>query len=201
MSFFRSSLGYREIKKWYDRVLHFFAESFSAHYLSAFSLCSLDNRTPEKQRHFAGRNSSRDSWLLQNRHYINNPGRWQAEGTSWRNRLFATIDGVIVSLTLMTDSPIIVTTLVRTGLRSPSQWEGQTSDGRTIYVRYRWGCLEIGLGTSLDDAVANSPSFFEKQLGKRYDGSMEIEQLRQATIGIIEWPETYEYRPAPFREV
>jgi hypothetical protein len=101
----------------------------------------------------------------------------------------------------MTASPIIVTTLVRTSLRSPSQWEGQTSDGRTIYVRYRWGCLEIGLGTSLDDAVANSPKLFEQQLGERYDGSMEIDQLRRATIGIIEWPETYEYRSAPFREV
>jgi len=96
---------------------------------------------------------------------------------------------------------IIVTTLVRTSLQSPSQWEGETSDGRFVYVRYRWGCLEIGIGQSLEDALSNSGKFFEQHLGERYDGSMEIEQLRQATLEIIEWPESYEYRPTPLREV
>ena len=58
-----------------------------------------------------------------------------------------------------------------------------------------------GIGASLDEAVLNSPKLFEQQLGERYDGSMEIDQLRRATAGIIEWPESCEYRPAPFREL
>jgi hypothetical protein len=101
----------------------------------------------------------------------------------------------------MPDHEIVVTTLVRTCLRSPSQWEGQTADGRVVYVRYRWGCLSIGIGASLDDAVANSGKLFERQLGKPYDGSMEIDQLREATLGIIVWPESYETHTAPFHEV
>jgi len=101
----------------------------------------------------------------------------------------------------MSAEKIIVTTLVRTCLRSPSQWEGQTSDGRYVYVRYRWGCLEIGIGHSLEEAISNSGELFEQQLGERYDGSMEIDQLREATLGMIDWPQSYEYRPAPFREV
>jgi hypothetical protein len=101
----------------------------------------------------------------------------------------------------MPDQEIVVTTLVRTCLRSPSQWQGQTSDGRVVYVRYRWGCLEIGIGTSLDDAILNSGKLFERRLGGRYDGSMEIDQLREATLGLIEWPESYEFQAAPLREV
>ena len=101
----------------------------------------------------------------------------------------------------MPTEKIVVTTLVRTCLRSPSQWEGQTSDGRFVYVRYRWGSLEIGIGQSLEDAISNSGEFFNQQMGERYDGSMEIEQLRHATLEIIEWPQSYDYRAAPFREV
>jgi hypothetical protein len=111
-----------------------------------------------------------------------------------------TNDGIVCP-TLMPDDEIVVTTLVRTGLRSPSQWEGQTSDGRVLYIRYRWGCLEIGIGTSLDDAVANCGQLFERQFGGPYDGSIEIDQLRQATLGIIAWPESYEYHPAPIQEL
>ena len=90
----------------------------------------------------------------------------------------------------MSDPEIIVTTLVRTCRRSPAQWEGRTSDGRFVYVRYRWGFLEIGIGVSLDDAISNSGEFFERQLGEAYDGSMGLEQLRQATLGVMRWPES-----------
>jgi len=85
---------------------------------------------------------------------------------------------------------VVVTHLVRTCSRSPSQWEGQTSDGRFVYVRYRWGCLQIGIGPSLDDAISNGGNLFERQLGGRHDGAMEIDQLRQATFGIINWPDS-----------
>jgi len=88
----------------------------------------------------------------------------------------------------MEHGPIVVTTLIRTGERSPSQWEAKTADGRYLYVRYRWGCLEIGIGVSMDEAIANGGNFFEKQLGDKLDGSMGLEDLRKATSGLIEWP-------------
>jgi hypothetical protein len=94
----------------------------------------------------------------------------------------------------MADKTIIVTTLFRTGDISPSQWEAETSDGRFLYVRYRWGRLEIGIGHSVADAVEHSGNLLDKELGGQLDGGMEIEELRQATTGLIEWPKTYERR-------
>jgi hypothetical protein len=95
----------------------------------------------------------------------------------------------------MQNETIVVRTLVRTCERSPSQWEAKTEDGLYLYVRYRWGHLEIGIGLSIDDAIDNSGNVFEKQLGSKLDGSMGLEELRQATSGLIEWPNAYEDRP------
>lgn len=101
----------------------------------------------------------------------------------------------------MPDKAIVVTVLARTGLSSPSQWEGETSDGRYLYVRYRWGFLSIGIGHSRADSIEHSGNLFEEQLGHGLDGSLELEELRQATKELIEWPSTYLDRPAEFREV
>jgi len=38
----------------------------------------------------------------------------------------------------------------------PSQWEGKTEDGKTVYILYRWGCLSAGVGATLDEAVDNA---------------------------------------------
>lgn len=35
----------------------------------------------------------------------------------------------------------------------PSQWEGKLSDGRAIYIRFRWGTLRASAGDTLDDAI------------------------------------------------
>jgi len=48
-----------------------------------------------------------------------------------------------------------VSKLTQTCKGSPSQWEGLTDDGQFIYVRYRWGCLSIGSGKTMDEAVGN----------------------------------------------
>jgi hypothetical protein len=43
--------------------------------------------------------------------------------------------------------------LSRTCCACPSQWEGETDDGREIYIRYRHGSLSWGIGDTLDAAV------------------------------------------------
>ena len=65
----------------------------------------------------------------------------------------------------MPHKTIVIRRLIRTGERCPSQWEATTEDGLYLYVRYRWGCLEIGMGPSMHDAIENSGNVFEKQLG------------------------------------
>jgi hypothetical protein len=75
--------------------------------------------------------------------------------------------------------------------RNPSQWEGLTDDGTRIYARYRWGCLSIGSGKTIDEAIANSNNLFEKSLGGKRDGHLEYDKLREVTAGVIDWPEQH----------
>jgi hypothetical protein len=39
--------------------------------------------------------------------------------------------------------PILLRRLKRTTIASPSQWEGETLDGKEVYVRYRHGLLSV----------------------------------------------------------
>ena len=36
--------------------------------------------------------------------------------------------------------------LRRISSQSPTQWEGETEDGTEVYIRYRWGKLEMRVG-------------------------------------------------------
>jgi hypothetical protein len=125
---------------------------------------------------------------LQNPHFTNNrPVPSRAVGGF----------GAVFKLPLRPMSQFVVKTLLRTGLACPSMWEGELSDGRHVYVRYRGGTLSIEVGSSRADAT----SFLEKQIGHKRDGWFELEQLRKATQGVIDWPDTYKDAPAEFYEI
>lgn len=81
----------------------------------------------------------------------------------------------------------IVVNLTRTCEVCPSQWEGRTADGGHIYVRYRWGWLHIGLGTTLNGAIDDMT--IDRQMGDEYDGQLTYAQLIAATQDdSIRWP-------------
>lgn len=88
---------------------------------------------------------------------------------------------------------IDVTSVVRTCYACPSQWEGETADGRYVYARYRWGYLCVGVGDSWDQAIqAGSRPYMaivSKQLGDNMDGVLGYDELKMATAGVIVWPE------------
>lgn len=70
--------------------------------------------------------------------------------------------------------------------RSPSQWEGRLSDNRAIYIRYRWGELEIHLSNmngNIDEAIGLDP-VFEMQVGNDLDGDITLVDVRRLT-GLI----------------
>jgi hypothetical protein len=81
---------------------------------------------------------------------------------------------------------ITVTTLVQTCNACPTQWEGATTDGRTIYVRFRWGYLTIGLGNTLDEAVDDLT--FDVAFGDNLLGVLSFDQLKTITAGHFVWP-------------
>ena len=87
-----------------------------------------------------------------------------------------------------------VSNLIQTCSKSPTQWEGRTSDGRLVYVRYRWGWLTNGIGQTIDEAVRSETNLFERQLGEKRDGDLDYARLRAVTDGLVEWPESFEKR-------
>jgi hypothetical protein len=74
-----------------------------------------------------------------------------------------------------------LTELNQTCSACPSQWEGKVEDGKMIYVRYRWGNLEICISSKptddVMDAVMENYLLYET-IGGEFDGSMTFEELK-----------------------
>lgn len=81
---------------------------------------------------------------------------------------------------------IKVVSLYHTCDACPSQWEGRTSDGKHIYVRYRWGHLTAGVAETSDDAVSQR-NFIDITHGDPFDGCMSFETLVELTQDKIDW--------------
>jgi hypothetical protein len=82
-------------------------------------------------------------------------------------------------------APLIVTEIIQTSPESPSQWEGKTDDGRAIHIRYRHGCLDVGVGDTLDEAVDNSGGWpddvplYRARIGGPWDGVIGQGELQE----------------------
>jgi len=84
---------------------------------------------------------------------------------------------------------IVVEAVFQTCEACPSQWEAKTSDGRFLYIRFRWGCLTIGSGATIDEAVERFADVVEFELSDGLDGFLSFAQLCAATAHLIQWPE------------
>jgi hypothetical protein len=86
---------------------------------------------------------------------------------------------------------IIVSTVTETFCACPNTYSGKTTNGDTIFVRYRWGHLSIRLqpGKTVDDSEgSNGESIFELDYGGPFDGMINYSKLRELTEKIIQWP-------------
>lgn len=63
---------------------------------------------------------------------------------------------------------IKLVSLEKTCIGCPSQWVGETDDGKNFYARYRWGNLRARL-----DGVA----FYDNQISHEHDGLMDTDQM------------------------
>ena len=84
---------------------------------------------------------------------------------------------------------IVVRHVRKTSQHHPAQWHGMTADDRHVYVRYRWGHLQVGIGDTFDDAVSDE-SILSVQRGGPYDGELPYADLVEATQGTMQWPES-----------
>ena len=62
----------------------------------------------------------------------------------------------------------------------PTQWEGETTNGEDVYIRYRWGFLRV----DIDGEVV-----FGEQIGGAFDGVLSDEEMKEATKDKITWRE------------
>lgn len=73
--------------------------------------------------------------------------------------------------------------LRRTTSAAPTQWQGALTDGRPIYIRYKWGELSVRigrLGETIEQTVRAQP-WFEGDVGEATGSMIELSQVLSAT--------------------
>lgn len=79
---------------------------------------------------------------------------------------------------LATDPTLAVKWLTQTCIACPSQWDGETDDGRPVYIRYRHGYGHL--------EVAGSPVL--EWCGKDESGGVISEQDLRELFPEVRWP-------------
>ena len=62
--------------------------------------------------------------------------------------------------------------LEQTCFACPSQWEGETTDGKYIYIRYRWGYLSVDV---------DGKEIFGLHVGSNTGGVMSEKEMLEIT--------------------
>ncbi len=74
----------------------------------------------------------------------------------------------------------------------PTTIIGKTSDGWTVYARYRWGMLSVRLDPRdpVPNCGAEGTWILSKQLDPdSLDGCLYYDELKEHTAEILEWPD------------
>jgi hypothetical protein len=82
--------------------------------------------------------------------------------------------------------------ITQTCSECPSQWEGHTEDNKAVYVRYRWGELEVTIGdtNNIDEAISNGKRIVSLARDEdELDGHLSYDELVNWTKDVIDWPE------------
>jgi hypothetical protein len=86
----------------------------------------------------------------------------------------------------MDDRQIIeVYDLRHTCIASPSQWEGRVGDHGSVYIRYRWGTLNVRLSLDEGHASTTGACVYCEQVGEKLAGYMETEEMQLHVAGMF----------------
>lgn len=86
-----------------------------------------------------------------------------------------------------------IKTLKRTILACPASFEGETSDGKFIYIRYRNGNLRAGIWETEKAMWKEMPwvfNVFSGKVGKDLDGWLNYEKLKELLKEQLDFSET-----------
>jgi len=89
-----------------------------------------------------------------------------------------------------------VTNIVETCFACPSQWEGKTEDGHTIYIRYRWGHLSVRVSYSTSEDISDAvmgKEIISLSYGDGMSGVMSYEELKYLCRDVLELPDEVNY--------
>jgi len=70
-----------------------------------------------------------------------------------------------------------VSELRRTCSACPSQWEGKVGRG-SIYIRYRWGWLQVWISNDEPEAWRTGRLVFKQQIDAPWDGFLGNEEMK-----------------------
>ena len=70
----------------------------------------------------------------------------------------------------MSNNSSLFKSVESTCMACPSQWEGETVEGKKFYARFRYGRLWYGEGETVDEACRNDVVIYDN--GDEYDGCM-----------------------------
>ena len=73
--------------------------------------------------------------------------------------------------------------LKQTCFACPSQWEGRTTDGRFVYVRFRHGRLSVGIANTFFEAIRQED--YVDMHGDHLDGFITTEEMLDRTGMIL----------------
>ncbi len=79
------------------------------------------------------------------------------------------------------NEPIVITELTETCGGCPAQWEGKTTDGAEVYIRFRWGGLRLD--------IDGSTVFTWEDPQDDWRGVMDTDELRHRLKGVAELPD------------
>ena len=86
---------------------------------------------------------------------------------------------------------IRATNITMTCAGCPSQWEGQTDDGRWYYIRYRHGSGYIAVGDSVSDAIMGEIiAAFAPPGANGFHGVLSTAEMQRLTVGAVDWSGT-----------
>jgi hypothetical protein len=80
---------------------------------------------------------------------------------------------------------IVAKNLEQTCFACPSQWEGETVDGKKFYIRYRFGWLSLHL---FKYEFADSIVIAEMAVGPSMRGIMSFEEMQEHLWRYIRFP-------------
>ena len=79
---------------------------------------------------------------------------------------------------------IEVSHLTMTSDACPTQWQGLVGDEGSIYIRYRWGELEVYVSETSHDSIRDGVRIFDQPIGGKYDGQRSTDQMKQLLAGV-----------------